>query len=421
MSGLAWRAVWGALVCGAMIHAGGLEAAPSVERTPDGEALLYTKLTEEKAQQGQDYALIHYIHAGWLMPPDMSPAEKAAMQQVLSTGKAEANDAALISALSQCQPAFQEFRAGTELGGCHDGDKGGPHNPPGHNPPGHNPPGPPGHHPGDHVPSPCFPTLFSVPKALCAEGLILEAQGKYGDALNTYVDVLQFSRDVGNSLPNATMFPVALTAGQLGANRIRKLTAKGKLSAEELAIASREIRRSLAENATPRLILDEETTVALATAQKAKADVTAQKALESHDLQAQYFETPYTGRDRDGHAKAMKALTPKTGGVPDMTQIETRHLVMVSVMRQALAAAAVEQYKLARGTYPASLKDSGATATTDPFGTGEFRYILNADRSGYEIYSVGPDGTDQSGEVMYDPAAGVTSAGDIVTTSPEWK
>lgn len=408
MIGLGYRALCRAGVFFFMLQVGasGLatppKVSPAASQAPDGESLIYTSLSEQKSHLGRDNPMIHYIQAGWLMPTDLTPDQKAAFQQVARDGSAEGASPALLLALKQCQTAFNEFRLGTGLGRC----KGSAGNP------------------GEPVPSPCYPTMFEVPKALCIEGLYFESQNKPGDALRNYLDVLKFSRDVGICLPNATMFPVCVTSSQLAANRLRRLAAKGKLDGGELTTVTGEIRNWLAADITPRMILDAETTVALSTgARQASA---ARQVMDLHDLQVNYFETPYPERDLEAHKKAMKTFASNGAMViPDLTQPETRYLVMLSIMRQATAVAEVEQYKLSRGKYPASLKDVDSeeltAANKDPFGSGEFHYVLSADRNGYEIYGVGPDAADQLATEVYDPSRGLTSTGDIVTTSSGWK
>ncbi len=74
------------------------------------------------------------------------------------------------------------------------------------------------------------------------------------------------------------------------------------------------------------------------------------------------------------------------------------------------------------GNYPESLDGLPlrAGASTDPFTGKPLHYRVHYARTGstYDLYSVGPDGVDQSGSVPYDPTNGIRSAGDIALDEP---
>lgn len=87
---------------------------------------------------------------------------------------------------------------------------------------------------------------------------------------------------------------------------------------------------------------------------------------------------------------------------------------------------AIESYKVDFNTYPRRMEQLTTPISymtgffMDPF-TGEkeeeqapYRMTYSPDRQNIYIYSVGPDGVDQSGVPFYDPANGTRSEGDIV-------
>jgi len=64
---------------------------------------------------------------------------------------------------------------------------------------------------------------------------------------------------------------------------------------------------------------------------------------------------------------------------------------------------------------PAVAEEGVDKPTPDP-GPGYIKRVIAPDYSAIHLYSVGPDGIDQQGELVYDPTNGTISSGDIVRT-----
>ena len=91
--------------------------------------------------------------------------------------------------------------------------------------------------------------------------------------------------------------------------------------------------------------------------------------------------------------------------------------------RLKTTATVLEAYKLEYTQYPGELKllleplNYLSEIPTDPFsenGSEPLWYVPTDSRDSYMIYSVGPDGVDDMGSVVYDPTNGLRSNGDIV-------
>jgi hypothetical protein len=76
-----------------------------------------------------------------------------------------------------------------------------------------------------------------------------------------------------------------------------------------------------------------------------------------------------------------------------------------SLLRSASSAVAAERFRLERGRWPESLEELVPAylraVPLDPFDGRPLRFRRLAD--GVVVYSVGPDGTDDGGEVLNDP------------------
>jgi len=64
----------------------------------------------------------------------------------------------------------------------------------------------------------------------------------------------------------------------------------------------------------------------------------------------------------------------------------------------------------------AEVADEGVAQPAPDPGPGYIKRAIAPDYSGIHLYSVGPDGIDQRGELVYDPTNGTISSGDIVRT-----
>jgi len=102
-------------------------------------------------------------------------------------------------------------------------------------------------------------------------------------------------------------------------------------------------------------------------------------------------------------------------------EVHTRHKVAdagFSVLRTAVAA---RHRFLAAGVFPASPAEFGPLLPGGPLGdcfttSAPLRFLSKPD--GFHIYSVGPDGRDDAGAILYDPTNGSVSRGDISLRIP---
>ena len=95
----------------------------------------------------------------------------------------------------------------------------------------------------------------------------------------------------------------------------------------------------------------------------------------------------------------------------------------VAVKSIQMTGTALEAYYVDHNTYPATLEDLLSPVSymvvipTDPLdtsGRGKIRYRIEEGGRSCVIYSVGPDGKDDGGAVLYDPTNGTSSSGDII-------
>lgn len=113
-------------------------------------------------------------------------------------------------------------------------------------------------------------------------------------------------------------------------------------------------------------------------------------------------------------------ITPKLFGDDIQSKVAT------TWERLSVTATAIESYFVDNKYYPKSLEELLkpiryiSEVPKDPFsksGNDSLKYVINYSNNSYSIYSVGPDGIDNSYAIIYDPTNGTQSAGDIVYTN----
>jgi hypothetical protein len=104
----------------------------------------------------------------------------------------------------------------------------------------------------------------------------------------------------------------------------------------------------------------------------------------------------------------------------DQIEHETRHRVANARFQALRTAVAARRHRLGSGNLPAAASDFApllpAGPPMDPWGTKPLRW-KPAPRN-WTCYSIGPDGQDNLGELLYDSTNGTISAGDIVQPVP---
>ncbi|NQU43630.1 hypothetical protein HQ520_10110 [bacterium] len=100
-----------------------------------------------------------------------------------------------------------------------------------------------------------------------------------------------------------------------------------------------------------------------------------------------------------------------------LVEAKVRVLTAGQSIRRTRLAIGLELHRCERGQYPDSLSaltenHIGVAPVIDPFSGQPFHYELTADGSDYRLWSVGPDKTNEGGDVKYDPTNGTLSAGD---------
>jgi len=87
------------------------------------------------------------------------------------------------------------------------------------------------------------------------------------------------------------------------------------------------------------------------------------------------------------------------------------------------AATAARYFYLERGKFPSGWNDLAILLSPDscrdPFSRDSLRYLFNAEKKTFVVYSIGPDEVDNGAAFPYDPTNGTDSPGDIFATIPE--
>lgn len=164
------------------------------------------ELLKLRATEKRDNALIYYTLACWVATPGSSE-EGDLINQVLRNGCSEEQAIWLRPYLLAFQPAFEQIRKGAAL---------------------------------DHATGIGFPRMFATPvpnflaaqtcaRALCAEGRLLEMEGKYDDALRDYLVVLTMGRDYGTPGSTSISYLMSWAIDHISITRIHRLVVSGNL------------------------------------------------------------------------------------------------------------------------------------------------------------------------------------------------
>lgn len=401
----------------------GLTPIDEAEKRKADNKHLAEALLELKRKDGRENAMLHYCAAATLMPKTFTKDQGDSIAQVLRQGWGP-QASSLLPLLAAFEPMFQEIRKGVELDyfrniGCTKGVL---------------------------TPIPDFVAAQVGAKMLCFEGLYLEQQSKYDDALNNYLTVLTMGRDYGTSGATTIGETVSVSIQSIALNRIHPL------------VASSYLDRPALERLLPRLKEIEKTCGSVVEAIHVENEMylehwraTRAKMLESaargqtpinvslkasnafiDQLEAdqkrvwgilfRQMETPYWKRDQAACDReieiALATCNPLTKSfLPNYSEPDARYGVMATKMLETQIATALALHKIEKGKYPQHLSELVpayfSAVPTDPFSGEALRYSCVPDGSRYALYGVGPDKKDDRGALRYDPANGTISAGDI--------
>jgi hypothetical protein len=208
--------------------------------------------------------------------------------------------------------------------------------------------------------------LRSVARALCAEGMLADAEGRHDDAVRSYLDIV----------------------------RLAPATANGGLIVHDLvgnALAG--IGLTQLTDVLPRLGKDELTVVG----DELAAIAHSREPVESfHERDAIFDRLAFYWPGRLWAWSDQKMSTAVTYK-PYAMQARSRH---DAHLRLILTEAAVRRWVLQHGAPPESLEslvpEFLSAVPLDPYGDGPLKYRRTDDR--YLLYSVGSNGTDDGGQ-----------------------
>jgi type II secretory pathway pseudopilin PulG len=108
-------------------------------------------------------------------------------------------------------------------------------------------------------------------------------------------------------------------------------------------------------------------------------------------------------------------------GIPNFIEAQGRSKVSRVQAELRSINTGLESYFVDWNKYPQRLEQMTTPIAyitkifNDPFNTSEtYKYLLDSGKNSWKIYSLGPDQTDNEGEITYDPTNGTVSEGDIV-------
>ncbi|MCE5231642.1 type II secretion system protein GspG [bacterium] len=307
---------------------------------------------------------------------------------------------------------------------------------------------------GPDTPVPNFLAAQTLGKMLCVEGCWLESQGKYTQALDDYLAALTMGRDYG--APKATLIGglISVYIERMALDQITRLVASGKLDRGDLERLA--VRLKKVESTQGQFIdaLAGEFNCAQWVFDKARKDPDAfrvefnkwyaegkapikaddfiknvDKIEADHkslvDWEVARIHTPYWEREAKGYTEAaFKSMLEQSHPFlshswPNFREADVRYLTTVARMAMARVATALELYRIDNGAYPDDLKQLVPacieSVPVDPFSGKPLLYSLSADKKTYQLWSVGPDSTDNKTVISYDPTNGTVSGGDIAS------
>jgi len=282
------------------------------------------------------------------------------------------------------------------------------------------------------VPFPQLADFRDLARVLLVEAKLAEREGRLGDAVNSYLDMLRLATDVPrggpliHSLVGATIQSIALRDLVVLAPKLDEQTAGGALS--RLAALERSavpFWQTLSEEfrASRVGLLEQggETVKQLqadAGAPAPAGNVVMQRALMHieafYEAAAAEAHKPYYARREvplpdDPLAKQL---------LPMVARASLTHAVGDARRLLAVATIALRAYEQRTGKFPPDLKALQAakllpSLPADPFHDGQLAYRSTAE--GYLLYSFGPDGDDDGGKALeYKDAKGANADGDLL-------
>jgi hypothetical protein len=269
-----------------------------------------------------------------------------------------------------------------------------------------------------------------------AESRVEAAADRNGEAMQRALDAVELGADCGRGAPliHNLAGAACMAIGTRSAERL-----VSQLSAPEAREAGRRMDGILGELPSEADVFQEERKLMLLNLRRLFAGQLASPAgagspVAAAQSRGTMFFWPkswtYRSVDQAMRAHIARAETPyqQRKPVPPPTEMYAKLMTeplqqssFVFVKRDAIARLlrlelALQAHRAAKGQYPAALREvsSGLApiALTDPFSGKPFIYRRTA--GGYLLYSVGPDGVDDGGRVIYASALKETSAGDLV-------
>lgn len=389
-------------------------------------------LLDRQKINGRENAMIHYLSAARLVTSDVPKAQRDLMRSTALEGWTP-RSSALLPLIEKNQPAFDAIRRGAALNQARNM----------------------GWRQGLGVPVPDLLAVMNSAVLFCDEGLYFETQGKYGDALNNYLDLLTMGRDYGAPEAILVCGIYSWNIQALTLRQIPRIARSGKIDRTTLDGALKRIRTIEQTQSTSADFLQVEANMNGVTYRQIRTNPEqAREAMKEMGGGAdsgfsmesvfpvdaiarsgarieqdstrlfqnmiQQLEIPYWQRDNEALKRRIKLDSESLHWVVqkqvvDHLNVDARFHVVLARLRLAQIAIALELYKADMGVYPEKLADLSPKylpeVPLDPFSGQEFKYVSKT--GSMALYSIGPDKTDDGGRKAYDSNQGVFNEGDI--------
>ncbi len=287
------------------------------------------------------------------------------------------------------------------------------------------------------TPMPDYGRIRDLQTLLALSGRKREAEKNFEGAISEYKHLMIFGSR--QTWPDCGLLPELLANGMMkaGAERMKILIEADMLGTAELEAAAKALEPFLLQShsgaqcgrselaAIGKMIenpLEEIPTEAVELSQLREDLGDEQKRARIRaDLDAlvqaatEYFEKPWSWESADALEKSVKSLDKGLRHlIPNFVEARAREHYKLVTIRLTAVGAKLRLAHRAKGEWPKSLEGLGISeaALADPFGNGSLEYRPEA--GAVRIYSVGPDGKDESGATDFDYGKGLKSAGDIV-------
>jgi hypothetical protein len=400
------------------------------DKSADGSSELIAVLKKAREDSGKDNALIYYFEAMRLEDiglGKMFQENRQILDKVRREGWSSEAEV-LLPCFEKCKPITEMMRKGVQVEQAYwpESIK--------------------CRCPGREYPKLNRLQIYSI--LMMMQGMYYESQSQYQEALDNYCMILVAGHHLGTRYSPMLCKLYGYGTEGKAAKRLVEMLQKGNLQNTELVSLASVLQRvegeyvpfqsfvapmigeSLAEfeEVLRQGNIDALGALRISDAEKQRwmknPDIPLKGLRELNASLEKYFRKPYPQRE-DGQYESIMKTAEKNYGLPEQKgiiglfygtrNVEIRSLSALTELRIVIAMNALERYRLKRGVYPKTLAeltpDYLKNIPKDPFADRSLRYYPRG--SGYLLFSVGPDRSSHSGQVLYEPRNGIDSQGDI--------